>query len=136
MAGMRLTTFSDYCLRTLIYLAARPGGLATVEEIARHHAMSRNHLTKVVHHLGQGGWLRTVRGRGGGVALARPAERILIGEVVRASEPDFHMADCFDQQRATCRFAGQCRVQDVLGLAIGAYLSSLDQVSLADLVRT
>jgi Rrf2 family nitric oxide-sensitive transcriptional repressor len=132
---MRLTTFTDYTLRTLIYLARQHARLVTVAEIARLHGMSQHHLTKVVYRLGLTGVIRTVRGRSGGITLALAPAQISVGQVVRDSEPDFHMADCFDPQRATCRHAGDCRVQDVLGRATDAYLATLDALTLADLVR-
>lgn len=134
MAAMRLTTFTDYTLRTLIYLARQHARLITVAEIARAHGISQHHLTKVVYQLGLNGVIRTVRGRNGGIALARPACEICVGQVVRDSEPDFHMADCFDKEHTTCRYAGHCRVEDVLGRATDAFLSTLDKVTLADLV--
>jgi len=134
MASMRLTTFTDYTLRTLIYLASRRARLCTVAEIAATHCMSKHHLTKVVYRLGQAGTIRTVRGRNGGIMLAHPAHEIRVGQVVRNSEPDFYMADCFDALRATCRYAGRCRVQDALGQATDAFLATLDALTLADLV--
>lgn len=130
---MRLTAFTDYTLRTLIYLAGQHDRLVTIAEIAERHGMSKHHLTKVVYELGLTGVIRTVRGRHGGITLARAPEAIRIGEVVRASEPDFHMADCFDARRATCVYAGRCCVQGMLGRAVGAYLTALDAVTLADL---
>lgn len=132
---MRLTTFTDYTLRTLIYLAQRPGQLATVADIASVHGISRHHLTKVVHQLGLGGLIRTVRGRQGGIMLAHAPGTVRIGQVVLASEPDFRMADCFDPLRSTCRDAGNCRLQHVLGRASAAFLTALDDTTLADLAR-
>lgn len=134
MAVMRLTTFTDYTLRTLIYLARQSTRLSTVAEIAKLHGMSQHHLTKVVYRLGVHGVIRTVRGRNGGIMLARPACEICVGQVVRDSEPDFYIADCFNRDHATCRYAGHCRVEDVLGKATDAFLATLDAVTLADLV--
>lgn len=131
---MRLTTFTDYTLRTLIHLANQHARLSTVAEIAHLHDMSQHHLTKVVHHLGLTGVIRTVRGRNGGIMLARPADEICVGQVVRDSEPDFYMADCFDIANSTCHLAGRCRVQKVLCKATDAFLATLDKVTLADLV--
>nr|WP_315255062.1 Rrf2 family transcriptional regulator [uncultured Duganella sp.] len=131
---MRLTTFTDYTLRTLIYLARQSTRLCTVAEIANAHGISQHHLTKVVYRLGVRGVIRTVRGRNGGIALARPACEICVGQVVRDSEPDFYMADCFDAEHATCRYAGHCRVEEVLSKATDAFLTTLDKVTLADLV--
>jgi Rrf2 family nitric oxide-sensitive transcriptional repressor len=133
-ALMRLTSFTDYTLRTLIYLAGQPGRLVTIAEIAALHGVSKHHLTKVVHALGLTGAVRTVRGRHGGIALARAPDAIRIGAVVRASEPDFCMAACFDPQRASCVHAGNCGMQRVLGRATRAFLDELDALTLADLV--
>lgn len=129
---MRLTSCTDYALRTLIYLAARPRRLVTIAEIAAHHGMPKNHLTKVVHRLGQAGMLRTVRGRQGGIALGRPVETIRIGAVVRATEPDFRMAPCFAGAAGACPEAGACALQGVLARATRAWLAELDGVTLAD----
>lgn len=134
MGAMRLTTFTDYTLRTLIHLAKQHARLSTVAEIASLHGMSQHHLTKVVHHLGLTGVIRTIRGRNGGIMLARPAEQISVGQIVRDSEPDFHMADCFDIENGSCHLAGRCHVQKVLCKATDAFLATLDAVTLADLV--
>jgi Rrf2 family nitric oxide-sensitive transcriptional repressor len=134
--AMRLTAFTDYTLRTLIYLAGQNDRLVTIAEIAALHGMSRNHLNKVVHQLGLTGMIRTVRGRHGGIMLARAPQDIRIGHVVRASEPDFFMADCFDPVRGTCRNAGRCGVQVALAGAVHAYLAALDMVTLAEAAGT
>lgn len=131
---MRLTTFTDNALRLLIDLARRGGGQSTIADIARRYDMSANHLAKVVVRLTDCGVLRTVRGRHGGVVLARPPEQIRIGAVVRASEPDFCMVDCFDDAHASCCYRGCCGVQHALGRATDAYLAALDAVTLADLL--
>lgn len=133
---MRLTAFTDYTLRTLVHLAGQRMRLVTIGEIAALHGMSHHHLNKVVYQLGLSGVVRTVRGRHGGITLALPPEAIRIGDVVRASEPDFFMADCFDPVRGSCRDAGHCGVQSALGQAVRAYLAALDAVTLADLAGT
>jgi len=130
---MRLTLFTDYTLRTLIFLARRRPGLSTVAEIAAHYGMSRCHLSKVVHSLARHGVLRSVRGRGGGIGLALPPAEIRVGAVVRASEPGFAMAGCFDEHAAGCRNTGNCRLQAALAQALAAYLATLDEVTLAEL---
>jgi len=124
---MRLSRHTDYALRVLIYLAAQPDRLVSIAEIARAHAISENHLMKVVNMLGRAGFVRTVRGRGGGIALARPGEEIIIGAVVRHSEPDLNLAEC-----GTCLIAPACGLIGVLGEALGAFLAVLDRYSLAD----
>jgi Rrf2 family nitric oxide-sensitive transcriptional repressor len=124
---MRLSRHTDYALRVLIHLAAQPDRLVSIAEIARAYAISENHLMKVVNMLGRAGFVRTVRGRGGGIALARPAEEIIIGAVVRHSEPDLNLAEC-----GTCLIAPACGLIGVLGEALRAFLAVLDRYSLAD----
>ena len=127
---MQLTRHTDYALRVLIHLAAVPGGRATIPEIADAYGLSRNHLMKVVHGLGQGGFIRTQRGRGGGFTLAADPADIRIGAVVRHSEPDMAMADC-----ASCAIRPACGLSGILAQAVGAFLTVLDGYSLADAAR-
>jgi Rrf2 family transcriptional regulator, nitric oxide-sensitive transcriptional repressor len=131
---MRLTTFSDYTLRTLIYLALRPDVLCTIDEIAEAYGISANHLTKVVHQAAQAGEIVTLRGQRGGLRLGRPAETINIGAVLRRTEPDFAVAPCFGAGDA-CAIQPGCVLQGVLGDALAAFLAVLDRTTLADLVR-
>ena len=131
---MRLTAYTDYTLRTLIYLAMHRDRLATIQDIADLHGISKNHLMKVVHQLGQQGLVETVRGRNGGMRLGRDPAEINIGEVVRGSESDFYMAECFDAASNSCQLAPACALKGVLGSATAAYLAVLDAVTLADLV--
>lgn len=131
---MKLTVFTEYTLRTLLDLASQQGRLVTVADIARRHDMAKHHLNKVVHQLGLSGVVRTVRGRNGGIVLAlRPAD-INLGKVVRASEPHFHMTACFDGGQHDCPYALACGLQGVLARASNAFLSELDNVTLADLL--
>lgn len=132
---MRLTAFTDYSLRVLIYLAAQPGGRrATIAEIARAFAVSENHLTKVVHLLGKAGLLSNLRGRGGGLVLARPAAAIDLAEVVRAAEGPPKLAECFDEASNECVITRGCRLREILGEAAGAFESVLTRYTIADLV--
>lgn len=131
---MRLTQLTDYSLRVLMYLAARPERLATIQEIASAYRISENHLMKVVHRLGQNGFIETIRGRGGGVRLKGSASRIRIGAVVRAVEEDFMIVECMGAND-TCRITEVCRLKVALRQALGAFLKSLDGWTLADLVR-
>jgi Rrf2 family nitric oxide-sensitive transcriptional repressor len=131
---MRLTSFTDYSLRVLMFLAAEPDRRATIAEIAQGFAISKNHLMKVVHFLGQQGLLANVRGKGGGLQLARAPEKITLGSVVRATE-DSLPAECFDRESNTCCIAPACELKAVLGEAVKAFYAVLDRHTLADVVR-
>lgn len=132
---MKLTAFTDYSLCVLIYLAADAGRRATIAEIASAFEVKENHLTKVVHFLGRRGWVSTVRGKGGGLTLAMPAQQIGVGQVVRDTEGQAHPAECFDPDSPHCAIAGACRLQGVLAEAIDAFYAVLDRCTLADLLR-
>jgi Rrf2 family nitric oxide-sensitive transcriptional repressor len=132
---MKLTSFTDYSLRVLIYLAAEPGRRATIAEIAGAFGISENHLTKVVHFLGKHGWLSNVRGKGGGLQLALAPDSIVIGQVVRATEGEAVPAECFGDQPDNCSIARICRLRGVLREAVEAFHAVLDGYTLADLVR-
>lgn len=131
---MRLTTFSDYTLRTLIYLALRPEQRCTIDEIAAAYGISVNHLTKVVHQAAQAGEVRTLRGQGGGLLLGRAPEAINIGVVLRRTEPDMDIVPCFGAG-AACAIQPDCLLQSALGEALAAFLAVMDRWTLADLVR-
>ena len=130
---MRLTVSTDYSLRVLMYLATDPERLATIEKIADAYGISENHLMKVVHRLGQHGFVETVRGRGGGLRLAQDAQDIRVGDVLRAVEEDFGLVECFGAHDM-CKITGVCRLQRVLEKALDAYFRVLDDCTLADLV--
>ena len=130
---MRLTSYTDYGLRLLIYVALKGDDLATIQEVADAYAISKNHLMKVAYHLGLYGFLETVRGRGGGLRLAQAPENIRLGDVVRRMEDDFALVECFEPSNA-CRITRACRLKGILGEALEAYLSVLDRYSLADLM--
>ena len=129
---MRLTTFSDYSFRVLIYLGAAPEGLATIESISAAYGISSNHLMKVVHRLAQLGYIETVRGKGGGMRLARPPGAINVGEVLRATEDSFDLVECMGD--GDCRIARACVLRHALGEARDAFLKVLDGYTLADLL--
>ena len=129
---MRLTAFTDFTLRTLIYLAVRPDRLVTIGDIAQAYGISTNHLMKVVQRLAQSNYVTTVRGQHGGIRLARPAEQINIGEVVRQSENDLAVVPCFEAE-ACCAIQPECVLATALDQAIRAFLAVLDRYSLADL---
>lgn len=130
---MRLTFHTDYALRLLIYLAARPDRLATIKEISEAYNISRNHMMKVAHELGRSGFLETVRGRGGGLRLSRLPEEIGLGDVVRAMEEDFRIVECFDPERNTCVITSACRLKGILNEGLQAWLAVLDRYTLKDL---
>jgi len=127
---MRLKSYTDYALRVLMHLAAKPDRLASIGEIARTYRISHNHLMKVVHDLRKEGFLDAVRGRSGGVKLARPAVEISVGEVVRHTEDTFDLVDC-----GSCVIAPACALTAVLHEARQAFMDVLDGYSLADLVQ-
>ena len=131
---MRLTVFSDYTLRVLMYLALDRTRLATIPEIAAAYGISGNHLTKVVHQLARAGIVESVRGKGGGIRLARAPEDIRLGEIVRASEGDAPIVECLSGDPHACRIAAPCRLKGILVSAFDALYDSLDQHTLADLV--
>jgi len=132
---MRLTVYTDFSLRVLMFVALKGDGLATIAEIAKAYGISKNHLMKVAHQLGLAGYVETVRGRGGGLRLARPPQEIVIGEVVRRTEPDMALVPCFSPDDASCAIYPSCALRGVLSQARDAFLSALDQHTLADLVR-
>jgi Rrf2 family transcriptional regulator, nitric oxide-sensitive transcriptional repressor len=133
---MRLTVFSDYTLRVLMYLALDRTRLATIPEIAAAYGISENHLMKVVHQLARAGVVESVRGKGGGVRLARAPEEIRLGEVVRASEGDTPIVECLSGKPSSCRISSPCRLKGILVDAFAALYDSLDEHTLADLVET
>lgn len=132
---MRLTLHTDYALRVLMHLALAPERLVTISEVAASFSISRNHLVKVAHELGQAGFVETMRGRGGGLRLARPPEEIAIGDVVRAMEEDFRIVECFNRDANSCCIASACRLKRLLKEALDAWAAVLDGATLADLVE-
>jgi Rrf2 family nitric oxide-sensitive transcriptional repressor len=135
---MRLTTYTDYSLRVLIYLGVQSEKLVTIKQISEHYGISNNHLLKVVHQLGLLGFIETVRGRNGGLRLARPASQIVIGDVVRKMEQDMALVECFAEGRidphSDCRIMDACVLKGALTKALQAFLDVLDQYTLAELV--
>lgn len=132
---MRLAEYTDYTLRVLMYCASRPQQLVTIGELAERHALSRNHLMKIVTDLGRQGVLETTRGRGGGLRLLKDPSTIRIGDVVRASETDFRLVECFDPGTNQCTLTPSCRLKGLFTAALGAYFKELDGMTLADIVR-
>jgi Rrf2 family nitric oxide-sensitive transcriptional repressor len=133
---MQLTQFTDYSLRLLIYLARLPEpGMATISEIAEYHQISRNHLVKVANSLANQGFIMTTRGKGGGIQLSRPANTIGVGEVVRRTEVNMNLVECFDTPSNQCRLTRDCFLKAMLYEAQRAFMAVLDKYSLADAAR-
>lgn len=132
---MRLTMYTDYSLRVLLYLASHEEELVTISELADFYKISRNHLVKVVHNLGLSGYILTSRGRNGGIKLARPANEILVGDVVRATEPDFDLLECFNPVTDKCTITRSCSLKSVLLNAQVTFLSMLDKYTIADVAK-
>ncbi|HLS60794.1 MAG TPA: Rrf2 family transcriptional regulator [Virgibacillus sp.] len=133
---MKLTNYTDYSLRVLIYLAIKgPETKSTITEITEAYQISRNHLTKVIHQLGQIGVITTTRGRGGGITLAQNPKEVTIGSIVRETEENFHMVECFNSENNNCVLTPVCGLKHVLHEALAAYLTVLDKYTIADLVK-
>jgi len=131
---MRLTTYTDYALRVLMYLGLRGDELSTIQEIAEQYGISKNHLMKLVHVLGQLGYVETVRGKKGGLRLARRPEAITVGEIIRRMEPDMALVECFRSTDVHCRIVRTCILKNALGEALDRFLTTLDAYTLADLL--
>ncbi|WP_183750333.1 Rrf2 family transcriptional regulator [Pseudochelatococcus contaminans] len=134
---MRLTNFSDYSLRMLLYAATCRDRLITIEETADLYGISRHHLMKVANQLTQAGFLKAIRGRHGGLELARDAAEIRLGDVLRATEPDFALVECFAPVKpngSVCRISASCRLRGVLAEALQAFMETMDRYTLADVL--
>ncbi|MGM0876813.1 MAG: RrF2 family transcriptional regulator [Bacillota bacterium] len=133
---MRLTNYTDYSLRVLIYLAMKPDKeLSNIKEIAEVYNISKNHLMKVTYELGKMNVIETIRGRNGGIRLAHAPEDINIGEIVRKTEEDFYIVECFDNDKNQCVISPACGLKHILNKALLAYFEVLDQYTLSDLVK-
>jgi Rrf2 family nitric oxide-sensitive transcriptional repressor len=135
---MRLTDYTDYSLRVMLYLAVRGDGLATIQEISDAYGISKNHLMKVVQQLGELGWVDTVRGRNGGLRLFPDSLKLTVGQVVRATENDFALVGCFSAdggESRGCVIEPQCRLKGVLAAARDAFFAELDGHTLGELAE-
>jgi len=132
---MRLTLQTDYALRVLIYAGIRAEGLSTISEIVARFDMSRGHVMKVVHRLGQLGYLQTIRGKGGGIRLAREPAEINVGAVIRDVEEELGVLGCLQERAGYCRIERRCILRGALRDATNAFLATLDRYTLADLVK-
>ncbi|NKB58414.1 MAG: Rrf2 family transcriptional regulator [Alphaproteobacteria bacterium] len=132
---MRFTRYTDYSFRVLMYLGVKPADeLSTIKEIADRYGISENHLMKVVHQLGRHGFVTTVRGRQGGLALARAPVEINLGDVVRRCEEDLDLVECFNEETNRCAISPVCAFAGVVGEALEAFLAVFDGYTLADIL--
>lgn len=129
---MQLTKFTDYSFRTLMYAEAAGGELVTIDEISSVFGISRSHLMKVVNTLTKEGFLTAIRGRSGGLRLARPADKIRLGDILRATEPDFALVECF-KSGSPCVITRSCRLNRILDRTFKGFLEELDNYTLADI---
>ena len=130
---MRLSEYTDYTLRVLMFCAAHPGRQITIATLADHHGTSRNHLVKIVNGLAGQGVPETTRGRGGGLRLVKKPADIRVGDVVRSSETDFRLVECFDGNTSSCSLTPSCRLKGVFHAALQAYIKALDSVTPTDI---
>lgn len=132
-ADLRLTSYTNYALRTLQMAALRSPALARVDDVVRVHRMPRPHVAKIVHELGRAGYLQTVRGRGGGFRLGRPANEIIVGDVVRLTEGALDVVECFNPETNTCPLIGVCKLSRAIQAATRAFMAVLDDLTIADI---
>ena len=131
---MQLTHYTDYSLRVLVFLSLKKNRPVTITEISDYYKISRNHLVKIVNNLANLGYITTIRGKGGGMHLALPADKINIGEVIRNVEPHFDIVECFPESHTDCRIEPICKLKSVLQSATDSFLAELDQYSLQDVI--
>ena len=132
---MQLTQFTDYSLRMLIYIALRDGNVCTISEIADSYSISKNHLMKVAHHLGQLKILKTIRGKGGGLQLNTTPNLVNLGELIQKLEPNFFIVECFDKANGKCVISPVCRLKDILFEAKNNFIQTLEKYTLKDLLQ-
>ncbi|MBN7770883.1 Rrf2 family transcriptional regulator [Marinobacter daepoensis] len=131
---MHITRYTDYSLRVLIYLASEGDRLATIQEIADSYEISKNHLMKVVHQLNKKGYIETIRGKKGGMRLHRDPRDINIGILVRETEQDLSIVECFSSKN-NCKITPVCGLKSMFGEALKAFLEVLDRYTLADVIK-
>jgi Rrf2 family transcriptional regulator, nitric oxide-sensitive transcriptional repressor len=132
---MRLTLHTDYALRVLMYVGVKRDGVSTIPEIVERFDISKGHVMKVVHHLAQKGYLETIRGKRGGMRLARKPEQINVGAVVRDMEEELGVLGCLQGRKGYCRIEECCLLRSALRDATNAFLATLDRYTLQDLVK-
>jgi Rrf2 family nitric oxide-sensitive transcriptional repressor len=132
---VHLTVYTDYTIRLLIHLAVQGDRTSTIQEVAERYRISRNHLMKVANRAVRAGYIESTRGRGGGLRLARPAAQISLGEVLRATEDDWSLVECFDPGRNRCPITKACGLRPILAQALEAYFAVLDRYTLEDAIK-
>ncbi len=132
---MQLTQFTDYALRTLMYLATAPDQLSSVKTISSHYGISNNHLVKVVHRLSQFSYIETTKGKGGGIKLSKNSLTLRLGDLVNTLEPNMCIAECFNPETNTCRITDYCQLKHYLFEANQSFIDTLNQYTLADTVK-
>ncbi len=132
---MRLSVFSDYSMRVLMYAAVKGEELSTTKEVGEYFKISYNHLVKVVHKLSSVGLIDVQQGRGGGFRLAKSPESIHLGDVVRLMEPDFFMVECHNKAENKCVITPFCRLKGVIDQGLNVFVARLDQSTIADMVK-
>ncbi|PKP85749.1 MAG: Rrf2 family transcriptional regulator [Alphaproteobacteria bacterium HGW-Alphaproteobacteria-2] len=130
---MRLTSYTNYALRSLQLAALQAPALVRVDDVVKVHGLARPHIVKIVHEMGKAGFIETHRGRGGGFRLARPAAAISVGEVVRLTEGPLNVVECFNRETNTCPLIGICKLSQTIQAATRAFFDVLDGVSIADI---
>lgn len=132
---MRLTSYTDYSIRVLLYLHIHENQLSTIQDIADAYGISKNHLMKIIYNLGKLGYIETIRGRNGGIRLAKSPSEINIGKLVRETEEDFNIVECFSKDHDTCPITSICTLKGVLNQAMYAFLKVLDGYTLDDISK-
>ena len=130
---MRLTQHSDYAMRLLMYVGQHPDRLCTISEVARAYGISEPHLMKVTHRLSLNGWLQTIRGKNGGMRLAKAPQDIVLGAVLRDTETDLALVECLGPNN-TCTLSAKCGMSGIVHGALQAFLAHFDQYTLADIL--
>lgn len=132
---MQLTSFTDYGLRSLMYLAGQPDKLCSVKEISDHYGISRNHLVKVVHRLSQLGYIISSKGKGGGIRLAKEADNLRLGDLVKQLEPNMTLVECFNPETNSCKITKSCQLKHYLFEANESFINTMNKHTLADIVK-
>jgi Rrf2 family nitric oxide-sensitive transcriptional repressor len=130
---MKLTSYTNFAMRSLQLAALKAPNLIRVDDVVRVHGLARPHIVKIVHELGQAGYIVTQRGRGGGFRLAKPAEEIIVGDIVRLTEGPLDLVECFNPEKNTCPLIGICKLSRALQEATRAFMAVLDDLTLADI---